>query len=209
MLLYMFLLSDWWASLNLSQQIFWCIAIVFSILFLIQFVLSLIGLDFDGDSEVGFEMETNSDAEPDFSLDPSFALLSVRSIIAFFTFFGWTGVLILRNGANPLFALGVAGVVGLIAMFIVAYMIYIFSKLTEEGNIDINNAVFKTGDVYLSIPANKNGYGKIHLNIDGYLRELDAVTDGDAIPTGAKVRVIEVLDSNILLVELTENLFED
>ena len=44
-------LGDWWVTLSGAQQAFWGIAIVFSILFLIQFVFSLIGLDADADMD--------------------------------------------------------------------------------------------------------------------------------------------------------------
>ena len=128
----------------------------------------------------------------------------VRSIIAFFTFFGWTGVFVLNAGGSVLAAVGIASLSGFIAMFVVAYMLFLFSKLGEDGTVDLNEAIYNTGEVYLSIPANKNGTGKIHLKVKGSLRELDAVSDGDAIPTGVPIRVVEILNENIVLVEPAE-----
>ena len=199
----MILSGDWWSSLTGIQQVFWGISIVFSVLFIIQFVLSLIGLDFDGDADM--DISTDADADTGYSLDASFTILSVRSIIAFFTFFGWTGVLALNAGVSTISALLLASLSGFLAMFIVGYMIYMFSKLSQSGNIDITRALYKTGEVYLIVPANKNGYGKVHLKVQGILKEMDAVTDGDALPTGSSVRVIEVLNDNLLLVEPLEN----
>ena len=189
--------GDWWSSLNGIQQLFWGISIVFSVLFIIQFVLSLIGLDFDGDADV----DVHTDVDNGYQLDADFTLLSVRGIIAFFTFFGWTGVLVLNAGGSTLMALGLASLSGLLAMLIVGYMIYMFSKLTQEGNVDIQEALFQTGEVYLTIPAGKNGSGKIHLKIQGSLKEMDAITEGQSLITGAPIKVIEVLDDNLLLVE--------
>ena len=41
------------------------------------------------------------------------------------------------------------------------------------------------------------------------MREMDAITkEGMNIPTGADIRVVEVLDNNILLVEPINNLLE-
>ena len=41
--------EDWWGPLSSTEKVFWGISLVFSVLFLIQFVVSLIGLDFDTD----------------------------------------------------------------------------------------------------------------------------------------------------------------
>ncbi len=188
-------MGEWWSGLTGVEQLFWGISIVFSVLFVIQFILSLIGFDFEGD--VDFEV---GDAEPGM-LDSDFTVLSVRSFIAFFTFFGWAGVLVLKGGGSTIMAFIAGGLSGLAAMFVVGYIMYLFSTLQETGNADLSEAIFNTGEVYLSIPAAKTGAGKIHIKINGSLKELDAVTEGGAIATGAKVRVIEILDDNILQVE--------
>ncbi|MEM9919372.1 MAG: hypothetical protein AAF990_14815 [Bacteroidota bacterium] len=201
-------LGQWWSGLEGAQQVFWGIAIIFSVLFVIQFVLSLVGLDFDGDADMDFNTDSPGDSGG-YSMDADFTILSVRSIIAFFTFFGWTGVLFLKNGGSTLVALIAASVAGLAAMFIVGYMMYLFSKLTQDGSIDIREALYNKGEVYLTIPANKKGYGKIHLKVSGSLQELDAVTSGDAIPTGTSIRVVEVLDDNLLLVEQAKDFLMD
>ena len=195
--------GQWWYELSNTQQVFWGIALIFSVLFVIQFVLSLIGLDFDHDAD--FDVSTETDVDSGYSLDADFTLLSVRSIIAFFTFFGWTGVIALNNGASTVMALGMASAAGFAAMLVVGYMIYLFSKLSQEGNLDMNEALFNTGEVYLAIPSKKEGYGKVHIKIKGSLREMDAVTEGEPLPTGASVRIIEVLNDNLLLVEPAEN----
>lgn len=190
-------IEGWWEPLNSTEKVFWTIALIFSILFLIQFVLSLIGLDFDSDAD----FEIGGDVEVGTELDPGFSILSVRSIIAFFTFFGWTGVLILNGGGTSWLAITLSFASGTAAMFIVAYIMYQFYKLGESGTIDLKKVKYKNGEVYIPIPANKNGKGKIHIKIRGAVKELDAVTDGDAIPTGTIIQVVEVLNNNILLVE--------
>lgn len=202
----LFQYGEWWELLSGAQKIFWGISIIFSVLFLIQFVLSLIGLDFDSDTDADFSSDAHIDHG--YSLDTDFALFSVRSIIAFFTFFGWTGLMVLNGGGGVLAAVGFATGVGLVAMFLVAYMMYWFSRLTEEGNLDLKDAIFARGEVYLPIPANKNGVGKVHVHLQGSLREMDAVTDGDTLPTGTSVRIVEVIDEEVLLVEKVDALLE-
>lgn len=202
-------INQWWDTLSSAHQVFWFIAIIFSVLFFIQFVLLLIGTDPDT-ADVGM------DGDPS-SFEHEFSALSVRSIIAFFTFFGWTGVLTLNNGLSPGLAVLFAAIAGLASMFVVAYMIYKFAQLEQSGTLNLYNALDKPGEVYLTIPANGNGKGKVHLLVEGRVRELDAVTQGDVLTTGMKIKVIEIMDGNVLKVEpipqsaepLTSLRFED
>jgi membrane protein implicated in regulation of membrane protease activity len=155
------------------------------------------------------DLDGDIDVEASGEFDSDFTLLSVRSIIAFFTFFGWTGVLILNAGGSTITAVSFAALAGLVAMAIVGYLIYLFSRLSEDGNVDINNALLNVGKVYLTIPAEEAGQGKIHITIDGSMKELNAITKNmEELPTGSKIRVIEVLDNNILIVEPIEKLLE-
>lgn len=190
-------LEDWWGLLSSTEKVFWGISLVFSVLFLIQFVVSLIGLNFNTDTDVDVHVESNGG----YHLDPSFTILSVRSIIAFFTFFGWTGVFVLKSGGGVWTVIGFAGLAGLAAMFIAGYLIYLFTKSVKHGNVNLSKALYSTGEVYRSIPANKNGQGKVHLKIHGALKEVDAVTNGDTLPTGSTIKVVEILDDNLILVE--------
>jgi hypothetical protein len=192
------LLGNWWGDLSNTQQIFWTIAIVFSILMLIQLALSMIGLEFN---------DTDVDLHGDHGHIPmgaEFSLISVRSIIAFFTLFGWAGVLLLNTGKPIVPTVLMSSLAGLIAMVSVSYMLYQLSKLGEAGNTDLNEAIYEIADVYLSIPPAKSGQGKVHVQLKGALKELDAITEGNGLPTGAKVRILEILDDNILLVESVE-----
>ncbi len=191
-------LTDWWANLDTVPQIFWGIAIIFTVFFVIQFVISLFGLDFETDLDV------DADTGGGFSLDPSFALLSVRSIIAFFTFFGWAGVLAMSKGYSTTSALIFAVIAGVAAMALVAYLMYFFSKLGEEGNADLQELIYQNATVYLTIPGRRKGKGKVHVTLNESLREMDAVTEGDSLPNGKEVKIIEIIDKNTLVVEPVE-----
>lgn len=191
-------LGEWWAALGGMEKLFWGISIIFSVLFFIQFILSLIGLDFDTDVDAdvgGVDMEGGLDAD--------FTVFSMRSVIAFFTFFGWTGVSVLNGGGSSALAIGAGAVVGILAMGIVAYMMYAFSKLSDEGSIfNIYESIDSVGTVYLKIPANSEGRGKVELNLNGVIREVDAMTqEGLPLPTGSSVRVIDIIDDKMILVE--------
>jgi hypothetical protein len=186
-------INSWWESLSAAHQVFWFIAIVFSVLFFIQFILLIIGFDSDdaGDLDHGDEHG---------HFENEFSALSVRSIIAFFTFFGWTGVLAMGNQLSVWVTVLLSSVAGLSAMFIVAYLMYKFAQLEQSGTLNLYHALDQPGEVYLPIPAHRAGPGKVHLIIDGRSREMDAVTDGELLKTGTPIKVVEILDDNTLKV---------
>jgi hypothetical protein len=96
----------------------------------------------------------------------------------------------------------IAGLIaGGAAMFVVAYMLYQFSRLERSGNMNPLNALDSTGEVYLTIPSQLAGKGKVHVVVDGTLHEFEAETRGEVLRTGSQIKVIEILENDILLVE--------
>ena len=182
--------TSWWMSLNGMGQLFWGIAIFFSIPFIIQFAMSFIGLDADTDID-----------DLDGDIDGDFHLFSIKSIIAFFTFFGWSGVALMTTQIGGILIFIGAIFSGIVAMLIVTGVIYFFSKMQETGTLRLDNAIDKIGEVYINIPENRKGTGRVQIKVQGSLRELDAMTDGKPLKTGGMIRVITILNDRILLVE--------
>ena len=185
----MFLLSitDWWASLTQVSQIFWAIALIGTVLFIIQIILALIGIEYS--------------VEADVDVGDGLGLISFRSLLTFFTFFGWGGVAALAEGFSGPKAAMVGFLCGFLAMVGLAYLFAKLYKMQESGTVDIYDAVSKHAEVYLSIPADHGGRGKVHVEIANKVMELDATSRGQSIPTGASVKVIDVLSDNVLLVD--------
>jgi hypothetical protein len=72
-------------------------------------------------------------------------------------------------------------------------------KLQSSGTIDIKNAIGQQGTVYLTIPA--TGSGQVSVAVQGSLKIFDAVSEGNKkIPTGEKIKVINVIDNKTLVV---------
>lgn len=184
--------TGWWNNLNSIEQVFWGIAIVFTTLFLIQLVMSIVG--FSTDTEVHDSVVSDS------HFDVEFHLFSFRSIIAFFTFFGWVGIIVYHRTDQLWMATFFALVSGVIAMATVAYVMYLLYKMEEEGNLRMEETLGAQGEVYLPIPGENAGSGKILVNINGSLKELDARTLGSGLSTGHKVKVVDVLDKQEVLV---------
>jgi hypothetical protein len=60
-------------------------------------------------------------------------------------------------------------------------------KLAEDNSFKIANTLNKSAEVYLTIPENKKGKGKILVSVNGAFHELEAMTENDRIPSGSVV----------------------
>ena len=69
-------------------------------------------------------------------------------------------------------------------------------RLKADGTVQIENAIGQTGTVYLRVPANRTGAGKITLNLQNRTVELEAFTAADELPTGTPIRVVAILSPN-------------
>ena len=57
--------------------------------------------------------------------------------------------------------------------------------------MDLHNAIGLIGQVYIPIPAAGQGVGKITIEVQGALRELEAVSFDNMIPTRQSVVVVD------------------
>jgi heme/copper-type cytochrome/quinol oxidase subunit 1 len=176
------------------EKVNWIIAVPFSALFIIQIILTFIG----GDMESG-DGDVDSSIDSDTGID--FQFLTLKNFIAFFTIYGWTGIVCFDMGLGIGISTLISLIAGLIIMVIMASLFYFMGKLTDEGNLNLNNAVGKTCSVYLAIPAKRAGFGKVQVQVQG-LQTLNAMTDNEEkIPTGGIVEVLSVINNEILLVK--------
>lgn len=185
-------LNTWWDALSGGSQFFWALAIISSIVFVLVFVISLLGMDADSDLEIDAD---GMDGDFDFPI------FSVKAITAFSTFFSWTGVMMLNAGKTVTQVLPFSIGAGLVAMFTVVFLVRQFNKFSESGTADFLDLIFEKGDVYLTIPSDKKGKGKVHITLNDSLKEINAITEGPEIKNGEKVRILEILKDNTLLVE--------
>ncbi len=92
--------------------------------------------------------------------------------------------------------------VGLLFGGAIFYLMRLLHSLRHSGTLDYSNALGEVGTVYLPIPAGMGGTGKIQVIVQGRLKEIQAFTRHDQrIENRVRVRVVELLDDNTLLVE--------
>lgn len=128
-------------------------------------------------------------------------ILTLRGIVAFLTLFGWSGLLFCQIGLHWLLALFLAVQIGIIGMVAVAFILREALRLQSDGTLDIRNALGQPGTVYLTIPAERTGPGKVNVLVQEQMREFEAVTEEETpILTGADVFVIGITQGDTLIV---------
>lgn len=191
-------IDSWWASMEILEKIFWAFALPFSAIFLIQLIMTLAGAGGDTDLDASGDADLNVDTDGGIG----FQFVTLKNFIAFFTIFGWTGIACLNSGFSEGLSIFLAIIGGMLMMLIMAGLFYLMGKLTETGNAKLENAIGKTGTVYLKIPAGMSGTGKIQINVQG-LKTLDAMTENpEDIKSGSLVKVVGIETGEILIVEV-------
>jgi membrane protein implicated in regulation of membrane protease activity len=167
--------------------------------------LNLLGLGgHDADADVsagpGFGTETALDHPELDAHSTGLALISVRTVVAFFVGFGWTGAVLLASGAPVWMATLLALAVGVGFLLVVFYLMRAIFRLSDSGNIDYRNAAGQTGTVYVTVPAKGQGTGQIQIILQGRLRELPAITDSEIkLAPGTPIHVTRVIGSTMLV----------
>lgn len=189
-------MTEWWTSLDLFMKILWCIAIASSLIFIIETVLTFIGADVEMDTD--FDMPDGG-----FEGDPSMNLYTFRNLVNFLLGMSWTAILLNGHIVSKALLMVIAFAVGAVLVFAVMMMFKGLSKMQQSGNINVfESAVGCNGKVYITIPGERKGTGKVQININNSVREYDALTDSeDDLKTGTSIKVTEVIDASTLIVE--------
>jgi hypothetical protein len=130
-----------------------------------------------------------------------FGVLSFRTVMIGLTFFGLTGKAASVSNFNQPWPLVIAVGCGLGAMYGVYFLMQGLYKLTAEGTERIARAVGAEGVVYLTVPGNNGGAGKVHVPVQNRTIEYEAVTSGERLPTGTRIVVVGVVGSDRVEVE--------
>jgi len=86
-------------------------------------------------------------------------------------------------------------------MFAVYWMMRGLMSLKAEGTARVERSLGGHGTVYVTIPAEESGQGKIQMNVQGRTMEYAALTSGHTLSPGTQVVVTNILHSNTVEVE--------
>lgn len=161
----------------------------------IQTLLSVIGI---GDTDMDVDFEVDVDA-PDGEVGHHhsgysvFKVVSFRTMVAGITFFGLAGWGTLAATGNPLYAVIAAVLAGLAAIFIV-YSIYKWmDSMKFQGNVSEEKLVGATGSVYVRVPPQGKGAGKVLVTQQNRTMEYEAFSADAELSTGTQIVVTKVI----------------
>ena len=172
---------------TITEKLLWSIAIVATILLLILTAMSF----FD-------EEEVKAPASK-----KSGALFDARTILLFFTFFGWTAVLahLWEPSLVKVILYGLpVGALAALAPALFSRLQLPRKELPVQYGFNLQEALSSTGEVLSVIPPH-NGKGTVHLNLRSAPYRLNAVSRNGELPAGLPVRVVALLDEHTLIVE--------
>lgn len=179
-------MTNWWTTLNWEKQAFWSVAIVSSILLGILFLSSLLD-------------EEDEDADPGLKKGPS-GWLDSRFVLVFFTALGWAGLILFHNTQSLESSVIWAVATGLVVALLIRWLDISGRRLRSKPTPNIGD-IIHTGEVTQSIPPHRNGFGKVQISDRRTHYTVDAITAGREIPRGTPVRVVDVIDDQVILVE--------
>ncbi len=127
-------------------------------------------------------------------------LLSFRAFVTALAIFGLVGLGFTRqfSSTRPAATFVIALAAGGGMMYAVGWLLRVMYALRSDGTVRIERTVGLPGSVYLTIPAQKAGTGKITLKVQDRYMEYMAMTSGDEIPTGTAVVVLGVISPQIV-----------
>lgn len=187
------------------EMLFLVSAVLGGTVFILQFVLAVVGF---GADDIEFADDIPDDMPDDMPGDGShgstwlFGVISFRTIVAALSFFGLAGLGCSAGNLSAPLSLLIAIAAGAGAMYGVHYLMQTLYRLRHDGTVRIDRTVGQRGTVYIPIPANHTGLGKIQIRTQGRIMEYAAKTTApERLKTGTTVEVVSVLSPMTLEVE--------
>lgn len=182
--------ENWWDALNIELRIFYAIGLIALLVLLLQLLLSIFGGMDDG-------MDID---HADHGSGLSF--FSIRGVTAFFTGFGWSGVIAMNAGLGLIPAIAIGMTVGVALMFGIFLLMTSMLRLQSSGTLDFANAVGQVGTVYVSVPGGRKAGGQVEVNFQGRLTMAEALFSGEeTLRPGTKVKVVDKIGHSTLVIE--------
>lgn len=170
------------------------IAIPSTVICIFQVVATFLGAD----SSDGIDADFDGNLD---STDSPFQLFTLRNLINFLVGFSWTGITLRKVITSDI----LLGLTSLLVGLLTFYLFYLILKklidLTQDNSFDIGKTLNKTAEVYLTIPSNNSGKGKVLISVKGSMQELPAITENQELRAGDLVIVKRVDNNSVLVVE--------
>lgn len=212
--------NEWWETLDGLLKTLYCIAFPSTMLLIIQTLLSLFGMH---DGGMGHDFSDTSGLDLDISADvpdagphdldihhsidggdpgdfASMHLFTLQTVVTFLTVFSWSSIVLVGSDVPAAISLLIGAVLGVATMVMVAKIVQLSMRLTENGTVNLKNAIGETATVYVLCPPKNKGMGKVTITLQGQLMELGAFNSGDEmLATGTQVTVTDVRGDDVIV----------
>lgn len=180
-------------------------AVVGGTLIVCQFLLTLFGLGGEHDAtghgaghgmgghDFAHDAAGHHDSTQDQQSSLFFGLLTFKTLSAAVAFFGFTGLACRKFELDPYPTLFFSVAAGACALVLVGLLMRFLLRLNTDGTIRIGRSIGSRGTVYLNIPGQRGGVGKVQVSVLGRTMEYKAITANEALSTGAKVIVVGII----------------
>ena len=208
-------MEAWWEGLTALNKVFAVFALAFSVAFVVQMIMMVLGLDVHGHDLGGADIHAPDvhDVGHTSGLDDgahavTLTFVSVRSIMAFGTLFTWAATLYLASGVSLILAIFYSVLWGLAGLFGVSFLLNWLLRMQEIGNVPLWKAIGEEGTVYMDIP--EGGTGKVRILWGSTVCFVNARSKSNKpLLAGTPVKAVGTLDARTLEVEFLEKREED
>ena len=205
-------MKEWFMTDPLRAALL-CVAVPATVIMILQTVMIFIGMaghsdvDMPDDNGIDGVFGNDSPDAPDVHMsDSGLRIFTVRGMVAFFAVGGWAGLSALSLSGSPSAAIITSLIAGTLALLLVAWFFKWAASLNENGTLQMDSAVGKVGEVYITVPPDMTGTGKVNVIIQGRLTEAEAMTEcSRPLKYGEPVEVIGMAVGNTLMVKPIKN----
>jgi hypothetical protein len=185
------MINEFFESLEPMQRAYWIISIPVTLVFALQMIMNLFGSGDGTGTEISGETESKG----------FLGYLSLQNLLHFLVGFSWSGIAFYSLLDETYYTIIISIIIGILFVIIFYYISFGLSALSEDNSFRIQDILGCNAEVYLTIPGQLKGVGKILVSYKGSVHELNAATEGDTIPTGSLVAIKDLKNENLLIVE--------
>lgn len=181
-------MMEWWNGLNTLQHVYFWMAVPAFVLMILQTILSVIGADHDMDTDIDVDVDLDC-----------LSFFTIRGLVAFFIVGGTVGFFVAEDKNLWGLAIVLSIITGLLALIGMGFLVRLIMKLQNEGVVDAKNSIGKKGTVYIRVPKQGEGTGKVNVLVQESYVEFDAVSNGEELPTGCNIKVVDVRNQTLIV----------
>jgi len=169
-------------------------AIVGTILFIIYFLLVLLGGVADGAMDI-----IGLDIDLDVGAEGIFHMLTIQGLLSFMMMFGIFGLGVSQSNDNIIYAILAGTAAGVASMWVIGKVFQMMKSLETDGTVKYHQSIGAKGKVYQTIFPGESG--QVQVEFTGSLRTVSAVSsdEKEKIETGKFIQVMDHIGETLIV----------